>query len=258
MIKLSIIIPVFNGLDYTGKCLENLNRQLSAGTKVFHVSTHIILIDDGSGDGTASWVAANYSEVTILKGDGSFWWSGSINEGMKHAFDKLNNDFVLWWNNDILAADDYFLNLFNILQESCPDSVIGSKVFHASDKNMVWGMGGFFNRVNGRKGMHAFNVPDSPDLQSSFEVNWLPGMGTLISRKVYDRIGLLNSRDFPQYHGDSDYTFRAWLSGIKIIVRPELKIYNNIEHSGLLHGYSYNLFLRSFVSIKSKYNFKKN
>jgi len=257
MMKISILIPVFNGLAYTKNCLKNLNNQLGKPLpQGFEVD--IVLIDDGSSDGTNEWVSENFPKVKILFGDGGLWWSGSINEGMLYAFESMDSDAVLWWNNDILAGERYFKVLFDNLSDTSLETVIGSKVYQASDKLTVWGMGGYFNTKNGQKGMHAFNVPDSKELNNTIDVHWLPGMGTIISRKVYDKIGLLNSNDFPQYHGDSDYTFRAFLAGFKIQVIPELKIYNNTENSGLPHGYSFKVFRKSFSSIKSKYNVKKN
>lgn len=257
MIHISILIPVFNGIDFTKKCLKNLVNQLDQSISE-DVVTSIILIDDGSSDGTGKWVSENYPHVKILNGDGGLWWSGSINKGMQYAFDSQNADAVLWWNNDILAGEDYFKNLFQNLLSTELHTVMGSKVYQASDKMIVWGMGGYFNSKNGKKGMHAFNVPDSDTLNKPLNVQWLPGMGTVITREVYKRTGLLNSNDFPQYHGDSDYTFRAHLAGYKVKVIPDLKIYNNTENSGLPHGYSFRVFRQSFSSIKSKYNIKKN
>ncbi len=253
--KISVLIPVFNGIEYTKECIRNLNQQIQ---EINNTPVEIILVDDGSVDGTSDWIMENFPEVKILYGDGGLWWSGSINKGMQYAFETLAADAVLWWNNDILAGDNYFSILIRELSAGNLNVVLGSKVYQASSQDMVWGMGGYFNTVNGKKGMHAFNVKDSIKLESPLNADWLPGMGTVITRNVYDSIGLLNNDDFPQYHGDSDYTFRAKKAGYIIKVLPELKIYNNTENSGLPHGYSFKVFRKSFSSIKSKYNLKKN
>ncbi len=255
--KISILVPVFNGIEYTKECLKNLNHQIN-GVQIPHATFETILIDDGSVDGTKEWTALNFPEVIILSGNGSLWWSGSINKGMQFAFDSSNADAVVWWNNDILAGEGYFTTLISQLTSTDMNIVLGSKVYQAASKDIVWGMGGYFDTVTGKKGMHAFNVMDSEELNAAKDVHWLPGMGTIVTRNVYQSVGLLNNEDFPQYHGDSDYTFRAYLSGYRIKVIPDLKIYNNTENSGLPHGYSFKVFRKSFSSIKSKYNLRKN
>lgn len=255
--KISILIPVFNGIDYTKTCLQNLSQQIKDNIRK-EIVFEIIVIDDGSTDGTSEWMLLHFPEVKILFGDGSLWWSGSINKGMQYAFETSKADVVLWWNNDILAGDGYFAELTKQLIESDFNIVFGSKIYQSKNKSIIWGMGGHFNTFTGLKGMNAFNIKDSVELESPITVDWLPGMGTIITRKVYKDIGLLNCEDFPQYHGDSDYTFRANLAGFVIKVLPELKIYNDTENSGMPHGYSFKVFCKSFSSIKSKYNLKKN
>jgi GT2 family glycosyltransferase len=257
MIKIAILVPVFNNLEYTKICLSNLVDTLN-DIQVQQVLPNIIVVDDGSTDGTREWIKSHFSNIEVLFGTGNLWWSGSINLGMEHAFEKQQADHVLWWNNDIIAGGDYFNNLFNLIKEASDDTVYGSKIYQAGNPNIVWGMGGYFDPVNGKKGMHAFNVPDSPAYNDDLNVQWLPGMGTIINKSVYNKIGLLDNTHFPQYHGDSDYTYRAYLANFKIIVKPSLKIYNHVENTGLQHGYKLGRLIKSFSSIKSKYNIKKN
>ena len=59
-----VLIPVFNRLQLTIRCLESLVAQTDQGTRIF-------LIDDGSTDGTAQVIREHFPEVQILHGDGS-------------------------------------------------------------------------------------------------------------------------------------------------------------------------------------------
>ncbi|NJO67967.1 MAG: hypothetical protein HC830_00630 [Bacteroidetes bacterium] len=65
------------------------------------------------------------------------------------------------------------------------------------------------------------------------ELNWLPGMGTLIHETVVQKAGYWDNINFPQYHGDSEFTFRAYLNGFKIEVDPDLVIWNDTTHTGI-------------------------
>ena len=89
-------------------------------------------------------------------------------------------------------------------------------------------------------------------------MDWLTGMGTVIPREVVDRIGYWDNENFPQYYGDSDFTYRAKLEGFGIRIHPSLKIYNQIENSGIEHQGSIKNLMRLITDIRSKSNLRKN
>jgi GT2 family glycosyltransferase len=253
-LSLSIIIPVFNNLSYTRKCLQNLDI-LTAGIIDHKIFT--VVVDDGSTDGTSEWIKDNHPEVYLLKGNGSLWWSGGINMGVRFALTDLKTDYILWWNNDILATDDYFKNLFEILKLNDDYSIIGSKIF-ILNKNVIWGMGGKFDARKGTRFMYGEQAADSDQFKNPFEVDWFPGMGTTIHRSVFEKTGYLDEKNFPQYHGDSDFTFRAKKAGFKLIAHPSLVLYNDNTNTGLKHQGSFINLYKSLTSIKSNYNIKKD
>lgn len=254
--EIAILIPVHNGLGFTSKCLKQIYTLL-ADKPLITIAFHVIVIDDGSNDGTEEWVRINHPKTTILKGDGNLWWSGAINKGTSYALDELKCDYVIWWNNDISASPDYFKNLESILLENAPE-IAGSKIYYAHDPTLVWSMGGIFNTRNGKKHMTGMNEQDGEQFNRIHFADWLPGMGTILHRSVVEKIGLLDNKNFPQYHGDSDFTFRARLSGYKIPVFPQLKIWNDKSNSGLLHRNNLNLLITSLKDIKSNYHIGKD
>lgn len=253
---LAIIIPVFNGLNYTKKCLGDLYAMISS---LDHPEkAHVIVSDDGSTDGTSDWIQANYPQTIVLKGNGSLWWSGGINLGMQHALGTMQTEYVLWWNNDIEPAKDYLQQLFNIINTREDIKVGGSKIYYAHDRSLVWSMGGVFDTNNGRKHMIGMDEPDMGQYENALTCDWLPGMGTFIHKSVFYNIGLVDAENFPQYHGDSDFTYRAHLAGYDVVVFPQLKIWNDKSNSGLLHRNSYSQLIRTLHDIKSNYHLSKD
>ena len=119
-------------------------------------------------------------------------------------------------------------------------------------------MGGKFNPSNGRRHMYGEQEEDSDAYHEPIEVDWFPGMGTLVHRNVYEKIGSLDEKNFPQYHGDSDYTFRAKKAGFRLVAFPQLIIYNDNTNTGLKHGGNAGGLIKSLTSIKSNYNLKKD
>jgi GT2 family glycosyltransferase len=252
---ISIIMPVFNGISFTQVCLRSIFTLISS-PEISDADFKVIVIDDGSTDGTAGWISQHYPQVHILRGDGNLWWSGGINMGVTYAVNELNSDWLLWWNNDIKAADDFFIQLVKLTGDNDGNILMGSKVF-ILDKNLIWGMGGKFDPVKGSRYMYGGLQKDGDAYSKPFEVDWLPGMGTVIHRKVFEAIGLVDNINFPQYHGDSDFTYRAKKAGFKLVAFPELVIYNDNTNTGLSHRGSFRNLYKSLTSIKSNFNIKK-
>ncbi len=253
--KFAILIPVHNHLDYTKETLKDLTVHLQ---DIKDADFSVIVIDDGSVDGTAQWIRDNYPEVILLEGDGNLWWSGAINVGAIHAIGQRSVDYIVLWNNDIKTAPDYFKELVRIISRMEDPVVIGSKVFVEGDSNMVWSAGGYFNPRSGRIGMYGYFQPDSPEFKQEREVDLLTGMGTVVPREVIESIGYWDSKRFPQYFGDTDFTYRAKLSGFQVKVFPSLKIYNHVENSGMEHQGNFSTLLRMMRDIRSKTNWSKN
>ena len=65
-----IVVPVHNALKH----VELLLNHLKALNTQFPAS--VILVDDGSTDGTSDFVALHYPEVRVVRGDGNLWWGG--------------------------------------------------------------------------------------------------------------------------------------------------------------------------------------
>jgi GT2 family glycosyltransferase len=255
--KIALVFPIFNGLEFTKACLNQLAdsfRIIDPKKEIFE----IVVADDGSTDKSKEWINQQYPYIHVLQGDGNLWWSGGINLAVNYAIDKLNVDYLLWWNNDILPADDYFKNLLNIIESSNEKTIIGSKIYYADKKDIIWSMGGLFDQKTGEKSMIGNDICDSEEFNVPKEADWLAGMGSLFHSSVYKEIGMLDSDNFPQYHGDADFTLKAKRNGYMIIVYPELKIYNDKRQSGLQHGESLKLLMESLYSIRSNYNIKKD
>ena len=256
MLKVAIVFPVFNGLSYTKQCLKSLDLLINV-QKENKLDISIVIVDDGSSDGSYEWIQKNYPAVYLLKGNGELWWSGGINVAVDYAINKLETDYILWWNNDIISDEDYFTNLTEILKNNDKKILIGSKIYLSQNKDIVWSMGGIFNPMTGYKNMIGSARPDNYNFDEPIECDWLTGMGTVTHASVYEDIGMLDEKNFPQYHGDSDFTFRAKTNGYKLMVYPELRIYNDTNNSGLIHDDNFSNFFKSLFSIRSSYNIVK-
>ena len=216
------------------------------------IKYEVIVIDDGSNDGSSEWISNNYSDIILLKGDGNLWWSGAINFGTEFAINKLKSDYVLLWNNDIFPSLNYFIILEEIvLDKKFFNSIIGSKILIKGEENSIWSVGGFFNQYTGSFGM--YDTINS--LNNEIYCDWQPGMGTLIPVSIIVNNNLWwDSKRFPQYHGDSDFTIRCKKAGLIILTYQKLVIYNDLSSTGLTSRKNIKELFLNLKSLKSNYN----
>src|SRR6478736_9895838 len=114
---LCIVIPVFNRKKFTADCLQSLLNQT-------HRADFIIVVDDGSTDGTWEMLDAVFPEVIVLRGDGNLFWTAAINLGIRCAL-SLNPDYVMTLNNDTVASGD-FIEKMLLGAKQYPKGLIGA------------------------------------------------------------------------------------------------------------------------------------
>lgn len=255
MTRFSILIAIYNRLETTKRGLASLYDALGHYQRSGKATCQfdVVVVDDGSTDGSSAWIAANYPDIHLLQGNGDLWWSGATNVGAKFAIETLHSDFLLLWNDDISPDSSYFLEVEKLaLRPDATTTVFGSKIL-AGTSGKIWSIGGYFTKW-GKYGMYR----DPGESATFFDCDWLPGMGTIVPASAISQKGLYwDEKQFPQYHGDSDYTLRCKENGYQIRTCLDLIIYNASDNSGTGGYKSLKGLWWSLVSIRSNYNFGK-
>lgn len=127
MLKVSFIIPLYNGLELTQACLRTLQETIPQD-----LSHEIIFVDDGSTDGTRDWLATLPSPCRVLLNQTNQRYAGSNNRGAREASGEylalLNSDLELLpgWIEPLLAAldEDRSIALIGNVQRRVDDDTI--------------------------------------------------------------------------------------------------------------------------------------
>jgi GT2 family glycosyltransferase len=217
---LLIIIPVRNRKIFTRECLLSLKNQTMK-------SFRIIVIDDGSTDGTGEMIKMEFPEVILLKGDGNLWWTKATNLGVKYALEK-GADYILTLNDDTVAAEDYIEKMI-YWAEIKKNVLLGSFAFDFDTKKPVYGG----EIINWKRAKSDFLLDSlKPDEFSGlYKVSLYPGRGLLIPAKVFSDIGLYDEKNFPHYYADIDFALRASSKGFEIFCNYDSKLFVRIEES---------------------------
>lgn len=227
-----IVIAVFNRKELTRACLESLLQQ-------DYPSFQIIVVDDGSTDGTADMLHTHFPAVTVLPGTGDLWWTGATNKGIEHVLHTLQapeNAFILTLNNDLVVNPDYLKQLARVSREQAPCIVGSPSVDIANGKLSSAGVQ--WNRYIASYRYTVHRVANLKELQQKYPEGWLPsdllpGRGVLIPLPAFHRLGLYDIRNFPQYMADEDFSFRCKKGGYTVCIATKAVVYSHVKETGL-------------------------
>lgn len=223
--QVDVLIPVHNRIDATIECLDCLKVQTYKDIK-------IIVVDDGSTDGTYERIRESFPEVEILRGDGNLWWTGAMHMGVEHILKYAKEGaFVLSLNNDTAFEPDFVESLVSTSKEY-GRAVVGSMEIDYYDRKKILYRGEWLDWKEFR-----FNVEKGPIENSNItcneHVNVLPGRGLLIPVEVFGKIGNFNKWKCPHYIADYEFTMRAFRTGFKLILSYNSVIYSKQDLTGI-------------------------
>jgi GT2 family glycosyltransferase len=254
--KLTIIIPTFNRKDSLLQVLEVLKKQTATD-----VITTTVVVVDGSTDGTIGAIGSFFPGVTIIEGDGNWWWTKSVNEGCRWAL-KNGADAVLLLNDDIGLPPGYLRNLLNAVQKE-PQAIIGSlniteekgrRIFFSGVPKINWWTGK-------TQRYHSFLAPYEGKLSGLHKTVVLPGRGIYIPAQVLERAGFFDQEFLPQYKADYDFVLRAAKHNIPAFISWDAIIYTHMEKTGpgaTFTQQSLSRFSKSLFHNRSRTNLRQN
>jgi len=248
-----IVIPVHNRKDFTRGCLISLKRQTLQNFKV-------VVIDDGSTDGTGKMVREEFPDVILLKGGGNLWWTGATNLGVEYVLTQADqDDYVLTLNDDTIVRSDYLQILLDSALKH-PDSLVGSISVSNEDESTVvdagvrinWLTAKYTNLARGRR--YKDILHESSSIQ---KVDVLPGRGTLIPIEVFQKVGLYDFKHLPHYGADYEFSRRGNMKGYNLLINYKAIVISNVKITGLNNRVTrlkWGDLTKSFFSIRSANN----
>ncbi len=233
-----IILPVHNRRDVTEKFVECLKRQTCQ-------DYHLLLMDDGSTDGTADFVRATLDNVTVIRGEGKWWWAGSLQKAYEWvAAHGMHDTCVLIMNDDVKFDADFLEKGYRLFKNTKKTLMLPQAYTQKGDELHDGGIYADWKNLT-------FNRANSPD-----KINCLSTRGLFVRASDLLDIGGFHPMILPHYLSDYEFTIRAFRKGYSLKVAPSLKIWVNHTTTGF-HSFpseSFREFAAKFFSKKSAHN----
>lgn len=239
MKKIYILLPVHNRCAVTQKFIECLAAQTYA-------NYHLVLINDGSIDGTTQMVQARINALTVLEGQGNWWWAGSLQQGINWLNkNKIeDSDVVMFANDDIVFDVDFLQKALSILD----------------DLNRTLLLPHLYDEKTGLReetGVHADLKELSFVKATSLEkINCLPTRGIFMRMCDLQIIGGFRPHLLPHYLSDYEFTIRAHKKGLKLVTNGEITIQLDKQQTGFhsLEGLKFFDYVKRLFSKKNVSN----
>ena len=202
--KVFVILPVHNRWEQTRRCLGLLAEQSHGGVRV-------VLVDDGSTDGTREFVKRDFPGVTVLDGDGTLWWAGGVNRGLDFAMRESSPaDFLLILNNDLAFDGNFVAGLFRESIERGRAALFPPSVDNRTGEPADTGL------IVDWKGVRIVSAHHWDKEGPLPEPDAVSTRGLLLPVSVVAAAGRLREKELPHYLSDIEYTLRIKAMGLPL------------------------------------------
>jgi N-acetylglucosaminyl-diphospho-decaprenol L-rhamnosyltransferase len=238
-----VLVPVFNRLELTRRVLDCLQNQ-----KVDE-PLRLIVIDDGSTDGTANFLATQL-KITVLKGDGSLWWGGAIESGLQRVLEDCQlSDWVLLVNNDTQFDANFVQRLLDTARTHAP-AAVGSVICNEAVPDQLLSIGPVLDtwRLKVCDKLEQTRLRDSA--KGPHPVDALSGRGTLYPVAAFHSAGTMKTAWLPHYLADYELALRVRNAGYKLLVSEATAVLSANEFG---NSYQPAGLRDKFLSVRSTY-----
>lgn len=193
--KVSVIIPNWNGKKLLEKNLPLVFRVLPKGTEV-------IIVDDGSTDGSQEYLKklkTQNSRLKVFFNKKNLGFAKAVNQGVE----KAHGEIVVLLNNDVIPQKDFLKPLEKDFRDP--------KVFAVSfnEQNWSWAK---LKWVNG-----FVEHEPGPKVDKVHISAWTSGGSGAFRKKIWEKLGGFDEMYSPFYWEDIDLSYRAWKRGYKVL-----------------------------------------
>jgi hypothetical protein len=209
----SVIVPNWNGMRFVGMCLDSLAQLLFEKFEV-------IVVDNGSVDGSREMIEEKYPWVRLLKMPDNMGFAIACNEGIKAS----NAEYVVLLNNDIEVAPDWLSELYEGMERH-PECGMGTtKMMFLDNREVFYNTGDLFHSWSSGGGRGQGEKDNGQYNEEDYVFGACAGAG-IYRKELFQQIGLFDE-DFFIFAEDVDLNMRSQLQGLKAVYLPKSKVFH--------------------------------
>jgi GT2 family glycosyltransferase len=230
-ITASVIIPVFNKVEFTFQCLRSLLSEIDFR------ETEVIVVDNASTDATPRLLAHFSHLLRVVTNERNLGFVEACNRGAGVARGR----HLVFLNNDTEVQPGWLSRLVATAERDAGAGAVGSLFVYPDGRvqeagAIVWRDGCAFHYGWGRS-------PEDRRLSFAREVDYCSGASLLVRRELFQKLGGFDMRYAPAYYEDADLCFGVRSLGFKVMFQPLSRV---THHEGATAGVDVNAGFKNF------------
>lgn len=212
----------YNGKDVTLQTLASL-------VELDYEPLDLVVIDNGSSDGSWQAIEEQYPQVTQLKVPQNHGISHGMNVGIRHALDG-GYDYTLILNNDIEVDAAMVTEMVKVAETDQRIGAVGPKAYYFGDRERLWSTGGILRWAESVTNERGDQEMDRGQYDRDEEVDYVNGCAMLVRREALERTGYWDATYFLGVE-DADWCMRMKKLGYTCWYAHRAKLWHMISHS---------------------------
>jgi hypothetical protein len=201
----------------TAQCIRSLLKMTAEDYE-------IIVVDNGSKDGSVEYLQGRFPRITVLSQDHNLGFAAGCNVGLKLALER-GAKYVLPLNNDTIVDVDLLSELERVAEEHGQAAMISPKIYFWDLPDRLWWAGGEFSLWTGLAKHVGRKEVDKGQFDGNREMDWATGCAVLMRCDVLREVGLFDENFFGNGE-DLDLSLRLRKAGYKICYAPRAKLWH--------------------------------
>jgi len=216
--RLAVVILNLNGCEVLRDCLASVFRSEPE-------PPHIIVVDNGSTDGSTDMVRNEFPQVQLIATGQNLGFAGGNNVGLQAAI-EAGFLYVALLNNDTIVDPQCFAQMLTEAEQDATVGAVTPLILFAEPADRIWCAGGSFNLwygiarhygLRGKRGNKRYLQPR--------DVTFATGCALLLRTRALTQVGFLDESLFA-YHEDAELSWRLVRAGWKIRYAPKAVLWH--------------------------------
>jgi hypothetical protein len=187
----------------------------------------VVLVDNGSLDGSASYIEKHFPEVDIIRLDSNIGFGRACNLAIRRVLAEGQSRYIFLLNNDAVVHPQAMARLVEAADSNPTAGILGPKIYYRQDPSQIWYAGARMRRGVLAAADTGRGQIDTGQFEIPRQVDYVFGAAMLVQREVFERIGFFDERFFI-YLEDLDFCLRAQQAGFSLLFVPQAHVW----HSG--------------------------
>ncbi|RMB12638.1 glycosyltransferase [Eilatimonas milleporae] len=211
MIKISVVVPIYNALDQVRECIESLVQHR-------HGNVELIIVNDGSDLNAKAWLTerlAKEDNCTLIHNEENIGYLKSVNKG----FSKTSGDIIVSQNSDTIIFSDFFEKITGIFDAHKDVGIINPVSTWAN-----------WTRIPFPAGHNIYSLQSYIDQtygREIVDINCASGFSFAFRREVYEQLGGFDPIYDPGYWEETDYCLKALDAGWRVVCAMGLYVFHH-------------------------------